>query len=187
MKSKKQRKRSRLWISVLSIAVVIIVSYILISTSVSSNPPKVGTNIGDLAPNIKLFLTNGQTLNLSDFGGQNILLWFVATWCYSCQVGAQMLLSKYYDYLHQKGYIIIVVELYDDLGQPGPSIEQFAQQFGGGTGKPGWYYANSTLDATLTYDPKGYLDIFYIIDKYGIIKYVGYNLPASLPNIIQNL
>lgn len=187
MRSKNRKGKNRKWIGILAIIAVIIVAYILISSSFGSSSPKIGTQVGNLAPDIKLFFTNGQVANLSNFRGQNVLLWFVATWCSSCQIGAQILLSQYYEYLHQKGYVIIVVDLYDNLGQPGPSIEQFAQQYGGGLGKPGWYYATSTLDATLTYDPKGYLDIFYIINKSGIITYVGYNLPATLPNIIQNL
>jgi thiol-disulfide isomerase/thioredoxin len=181
-------KRSIKFLLAITILLVIIfaIYYTFFFNNSNSNSYSIGTNIGNLAPDIKLYLTNGQIINLSYFRGQNVLLWFVATWCSSCQIGAQMLSSNYYQILHNKGYIIIVVELYNDLGQPGHSIEAFAEQFGGGF-KSGWFYATSTQEATLIYDPNGYLDIFYVINKNGIIIQKGYDLPASLPNLINSL
>jgi thiol-disulfide isomerase/thioredoxin len=149
--------------------------------------PVYGINMGDYAPNIPIALTNGTSTSLSKFSGSVVLLYFVATWCPSCQQAAQLLEQQYYAQLHLKGVVIITIELYNDLNEQGPSIQQFANQYAGGTGKPAWLFGTSTQNATYTYDPSANLEAYYLVNAAGeIIMTTGSaGLANNLPSVVS--
>ncbi len=176
-------RRNRVIVSLLVIVAVggVIALYELSQGSVNSGstPPK----NGDPAPDFPITFLDGSRGNLSQFRGQTVLLWFVTTWCSSCQDGAQLLSQQYYTELHSKGVIILTVELYNDLGQPGPSLGQFANSYGGGS-EAGWLYGTAPQWVTYKYDPTGDLDIFYLINSQGRITDTNVGLPNYLGNIV---
>ena len=145
----------------------------------------VGTKVGDEAPNFPITLVNGSATNLTQYRGSIVLLWFVTTWCSSCQQGSQMLKQQYYQQLHSKGVTILDIENYNDLGQSGPSLQQFADDYGSGTGNAGWLYATTTQSATFTYNPQADLDIYYLLNQNGIILTSGLGLPDSFPSVVS--
>jgi thiol-disulfide isomerase/thioredoxin len=144
-----------------------------------------GTQTGQLAPSFPITLLNGSQTGLSQFHSKPVLLWFVATWCGSCAQGEQILSQQYYSQLNLKGVVILVIELYNDLGQPGPNISQFAQTYGGGADKLNWLYGTSTQGTTYTYDPQAALDVYYLLNRQGVIANEGFDLPSALPSIVS--
>jgi thiol-disulfide isomerase/thioredoxin len=161
-------------------------SHSLPSTGSPTTNVVYGIKPEDRAPDFQIFLVNGTTTSLSRFlGGSALLVYFVTTWCPGCAQAVGLLNETYYQELHAKGVTIIVVELYNDLGQSGPSITQFADKYAGGTSKPGWFYATTTQNATVTYDPNAYLEVYYVISASGIILYSGSSLAADLPNVVN--
>lgn len=112
------------------------------------------------------------------------MLWFVTTWCPSCQAGTQTM-AQNVSQLQADGVRVVEVELFQDLGQSGPSISSFGQQYAGSHyGKPGWTFATASSELTQTYDPGGYLDIYYLINARGRIVYVNGSPSSTMSNIL---
>ncbi len=140
-------------------------------------------NKGDPAQDFPITFIDSNKGNLSQFRGHTLLLWFVTTWCSSCQDGAQLLSQQYYSTLHSRGVVILTVELYNNLGQTGPSLNQFANTYGSGS-KAGWLYGTAPQWVTYRYDPNSYLDIYYLINSQGNIIDTNVGLPNYLSGIV---
>lgn len=159
----------------------VITFYALSQRGTSSNSAQL--NKGDPAQDFPIAFIDGSRGNLSQFKGHIVLLWFVTTWCSSCQDGAQLLSQQYYSVLHSRGVVILTVELYNNLGQPGPSLDQFASTYGGGS-RAGWLYGTAQQWVTYRYDPNSYLDIYYLINAQGNIIDTNVGLPNYLSSIV---
>lgn len=137
--------------------------------------------IGGPAPDVAFTTTDGTERWLAEFRGQPMMLWFYASWCPTCQVGTVAVAEKI-DELKQAGVQIIQLQLYDNLGYPGPSIEDFAKRYAGSvTPSSNWLWGQASLEASFTYDPQGYPDIYFLIDRDGIVRAIE---PA--PNVTMN-
>ena len=134
--------------------------------------------IGSQAPNYNFLLDNGSYANLSRYKGHTTLLWFVATWCSTCAQGNQAV-NQNYQFFKSHGIKIVELEMYNDLGYPGPAITNFVSSYAPNA------YSNNTLipalsgyNMTARYDPNGYLDIYYLISSNGTVLYIN-GSPAS--------
>ena len=159
--------------------VVIAVAILLVargSSGTNSNVQNITT--GMLAPNYGFFTADGHAANLSSYRGHTVVLWFVATWCPSCAQGNEAI-NQNYLFFKQHGIKIVELELYRDLGYSGPPIANFVDSYAMAA------YSNGTITPALAgynmteaYDPKGYLDIYYLISGDGKVMYIN-GSPAS--------
>lgn len=75
---------------------------------------KIGNKIGELAPDFTLMTTEGNTMNLYDYKGKNIILNFWATWCGPCTF--EMPFLRQIDETWAKaGVVIIAVNTQDNV------------------------------------------------------------------------
>lgn len=70
--------------------------------------------IGEEAPLFKLKSINNDEISLENFRGKIVLLDFFATWCGPCRIEMQYLKKIYSEY-KEKNFIIISIDLYEDL------------------------------------------------------------------------
>ena len=126
--------------------------------------------VGALAPDIAFTTVDGSEYQLSDFRGRPVMLWFYASWCPTCQVGT-IAVAGIVDQLKLAGVQIIQLQLYKNLGYPGPTAEEFARQYASSVPRsPNWLWGDASLVASYTYDPQGYPDIYFLIGRDGIVR-----------------
>nr|MBW4078255.1 redoxin domain-containing protein [Acidobacteriota bacterium] len=112
--------------------------------------------VGLTAPNAPFATMSGREVSTDSLRGKPTLLWFVSTWCSSCQAGTQTM-AQNVTRLASDGVRVVEVELSHDLGQSGPSISSFGQQLAGAQySNPDWTFATSSALLTRDFDPHGY-------------------------------
>jgi len=79
--------------------------------------------IGDAAPDFELTALTGETLRLSQFRGQPVLLSLGASWCVDCRVEAPLL-----EELHEAQPDLVVLLV--DSKESADVVQQFADEFG---------------------------------------------------------
>ncbi len=168
------------------IAIVAVVAIAIVLHTVASNDNAAAQKfpeVGAYAPNAEFYTLNGSPVSLSAYRGHMVVLWFVATWCSGCAQGNAILNSSY-AFLNQKGVKILEIELYKDLGYSGPTIGNFVSGYAPAAYAKGVIVPMySSYNMTLTYDPKGYLDIYYLLSPSGKILYTNSPLAATLPQL----
>lgn len=88
-----------------------------------------GLQEGDLAPDFELETTDGETVQLSDFRGEKVLLNFWATWCPPCRDEIPDM-QKYHEE-DEEGVILAVnlTETEQEFDQIGDFLEEFGVTF----------------------------------------------------------
>ena len=186
------RTRSRprhLFIAIIAaLSVVVIAGGIVIANhhgrgSLSGSPA--APVVGRIAPNGMYTSAQGKTTRLTSFRGTPMLLWFVSTWCPSCQVGTQTM-AQNITRLSLHHVRVVELELAGDLGQPGPTIASFGQQFAGHEyTNPNWMWGVASSPMTQTYDPNNYLDIYYLLNAQGRIVYVNGSPGSTMASLLH--
>ncbi len=141
--------------------------------------------VGSTTPNGTFTTLAGQRETVTSAKGSPTLLWFISTWCSSCQAGTQVM-AKNLATLAAAGVKVKEIELYHDLGSTGPSMSTFAKMFAGSSfHNPDWTFGVSSLGLSKVYDPVGYLDIYYLINRTGKITYINSSPSATMPQLLK--
>lgn len=127
-----------------------------------------GIQTGMTAPDATLTTVDGEQVQLSDYRGQKVMLWIFATWCPSCQRGAQVL-QRNNDQLQDMK--ILAVKTNGNAGRRGPSPQQFAQRHASATlQEDNWVWGGLSPQSTNTFNPQNRPDLVYLIDEDGTIQ-----------------
>lgn len=165
-------KTSKKFLAVAIVAVFVVAAAAYFGVNAATTVNSSGQpQVGAYAPDYSLVYANGTTATVSSLRGSPILLWFIATWCSGCAQGNE-LLNGNMSYFSSKGVKVVEVELYNDLGYSGMSITRFVSEFAPRAySSPDFTMALSSYNLTKSYDGKGYLDIYYLINPEGKIVY----------------
>lgn len=193
-KKKRRSPKRRRWLWPTIIAAVLVLGVVAIrlhnaATQADQTQPKAHAlpPIGSAAPDEPFTSASGGQKTVASFKGKPALLWFVTTWCPSCQAGTQTM-AKNIGTLRAEGVRVAELELYRDLGGHGPSIGQFRARYAGAAGgSPNWRWGQASKAMSYRYDPRGYLDIYYLLDKTGRIRYVNGSPADTMPDLLQQV
>jgi len=171
------------------IVVVVFIGLVAIFSFGKSSKPVTRTSTVSVvtqnapAPNAVFTTIDGKQVMLSSFKGKKVMLWMLATWCSSCSEGVRVL-AQNNSKLH--GLTIIALKTYGDAGYSGPSIKEFKQRYAPASlsGK-NWIWGNASQKITSIYNPRNYPDIYFLIDKNGVVKEVSDAPAATINGIIQ--
>ncbi|MDA8072858.1 MAG: redoxin domain-containing protein [Actinomycetota bacterium] len=154
------------------------------SASGSSGSSAVSLPVGTTAPNGAITTLAGKSETVAALRGKPTLIWFVTTWCSSCQAGTQAMAQNVAT-LAADGVRVVEVENYADLGQSGPAMGTFAKTLAGSAfTNPDWTFGEASSTLTHTYNPKAYLDIYYLINAKGKITYVNSSPGSTMPQLL---
>ncbi len=177
---RRRRARRLRWAGAGAAGVAMAAVVVVIAVTAGGRNPAGGAvpAVGSAAPGGSLTAVSGRTETIASLRGHNSLLWFVATWCPSCQAGTQAMAWEAAR-LRAGGVRVVEVEDYADLGQPGPPMAGFARQFAGAAyHDPGWTFGTASRALTRACNPQGYLDVYFLLGSSGRVAYVG-SAPAS--------
>lgn len=121
-----------------------------------------GLQIGNSAPDFSLIDPQKGQITKQTFAGKPLFIFFTATYCTPCQIGAQNL-AKYYD---ETGKAFNVLIVFVDDSETNSQFIDWKSKFG----RDGWYIAKGT-DMAQTYHVQ-YLDTKYVFDKNEVIRWM---------------
>lgn len=189
-----RRRRSRLIIVAAAVAVVLAAVGVFLGVRGTGSSGAAGGSaapaaagqvaVGAPAQDGTFTTLEGRQMTVAQLRGQPTLLWFVTTWCSSCQAGTQVV-GQHLEQLRAHGVRVVELMLDGDLGQPGPSMTQFKTELAGGAATGGdWTFGTASPQLTRSYDPDAYLDIYYLLDRNGTVRYANGSPASTLSDLL---
>lgn len=138
--------------------------------------------IGAVAPDATFTTIDGEEHKLSEYRGNKVMLFVLATWCQTCQQGARALQENNGNLQNIE---FIIVKTYKNAGYPGPSIREFAQSYAPKMlNVQNWVFGDLSEESTRLWNPKNYPDIYWLIDEQGIVRHVS-GAPTATMGLIN--
>ena len=132
-----------------------------------------------------VFSAQSKQYSVAQFKGRKVMLWLLSTWCTSCQEGLHVLAQERAK-LQKAGLTVIVLENYKNGGYGGEPITAFAQRYGASVlHSPNWLFGDAPQHFGAVYNPRNFPDIYYLIDKNGVIRAVSGAPSATLDKILN--
>jgi thiol-disulfide isomerase/thioredoxin len=157
-----------------------------VTLTTGGSPAAAAPAVGSLAPAGSFTTVSGQTETLEP-RGQPTLVWLVTTWCPVCQAGTRAMTSHLTSRLARMHVRVLELELYGDLGHPRPSMAAFVRKYAGaGPYNPDWIFGTASSALTRAYNPKGVMDIYYLVDSSGHVRYVNSGPAATGPELLAH-
>jgi len=141
--------------------------------SAQNSESKERLKVGTVAPDFQLTDPVKGSITNENFSGKPLFIFFTATWCTPCQIGAQNLAR--YDDEHNGNAFNVLIVFIDDKEADNQFID-WKKQFG----RDDWYIAKG-IEMANNYQVQ-FLDTKYVFDKDGIIKWVDVK-PLEYPTI----
>ncbi len=138
---------------------------------------KIGTAVGDTAPDFQLAGLNGEQLKLADLHGQPAVLIFWTAWCPVCKEEAphfNALAAKY----EPQGVRVVGINIQDSPARTEGGVKDFGIK----------YRVVRDPDASVTrrYRVAGTPTIIFL-DRSGVVRYFGNELPGDYPSRLAAL
>ena len=184
-----RRRRRWAWIATIAVVVALAATITVVRLANHSTPASAAAApaLGHPAPDGQFTTVAGTTMTVASLRGRPTLLWFVATWCPSCQAGTPAV-AEQFPHLRDHHVRVVEIELYQNLGQSGPSIADFGKHLAGSWyGDADWIFGTSSADLSYAYNPKGYPDIFYLLDAAGHITHVDTAPASTMPALLTQV
>ncbi len=154
-------------------AVVLILTLVLLIAGCSSPTPQVGKQ----APDFQLPNLEGQAISLSDFRGKPVFLNFWATWCPPCRF-EMPLIQAIFEESADTGLIVLAI----DIGEAPSRVKDYIQS--GNFSFP--VLLDTNQDIALEYNVRA-IPTTFLIDKDGIIQEIKVGAFSNMIEINRSL
>lgn len=142
--------------------------------------------MGAVAPDGKFTTIDGQANSVAGLRGEPVLLWLIATWCSSCQAGTQALADGGIDQLERAGVDVVQLKMHENLGGPDEDMADFVNRYApSARGNRAWTFGTASAELTRTYNPQGYLDIYFLLDAQGRVRFVNTAPAGTLGKLLE--
>ena len=122
---------------------------------------KVDASVGNVFPDFSVTDIDGQPISNDTLKGKPTIIWFTATWCTPCQIGAKRV-TQFQNELGNNSLNVLVYFL--DPNESADDLRNWRSQFG----SPNWKLVLDNGPAE-KFGIK-FLDSKYLLDKDGVIK-----------------
>lgn len=131
------------------------------------------------------FSSQGKIHSLTDYKGRKVMLWLFSTWCHSCIAGVKAMQAEQAIW-GKTGLVVLAIRNYNNGGYSGPDISTFIEKIAPPLlNHKGWVNGEATKTMYRKMNAKRFPDIYYLIDKKGLVQVVSTSPTATMNKILK--